>query len=75
MNSKNTYRTALQRNKNVAIIKINIATNKSDINIIIVEDDKYMSNNNKSSKNESMVEKFEGDTTIESSLRLKSDLK
>ena len=75
MNSKNTYRTALQRNKNVAIIKINIATNKSDINIIIVEDDKYMSNNNKSPKNESMVEKFEGDTTIESSLRLKSDLK
>lgn len=75
MNSKNTYRTALQRNKNVAIIKINIATNESDINIIIVEDDKYMSNNNKSPKNESMVEKFEGDTTIESSLRLKSDLK
>lgn len=34
-----------------------------------------MSNNNKSPKNESMVEKFEGDTTIESSLRLKSDLK
>lgn len=75
MNSKNKYRTALQRNKNVAIIKINIATNESDINIIIVEDDKYMSNNNKSPKNESMVEKFEGDTTIESSLRLKSDLK
>ena len=75
MNSKNTYRTALQRNKNVAIIEINIATNESDINIIIVEDDKYMSNNNKSPKNESMVEKFEGDTTIESSLRLKSDLK
>ena len=75
MNWKNTYRTALQRNKNVAITKINIATNESDINIIIVEDDKYMSNNNKSPKNESMVEKFEGDTTIESSLRLKSDLK
>ena len=34
-----------------------------------------MSNNNKSPKNESMVEKFEGDTTIESSLRLKIDLK
>ena len=39
------------------------------------KNDKYMSNNNKSPKNESMVEKFEGDTTIESSLRLKSDLK
>ena len=75
MNSKNTQRTALQRNKNVATIKINIATNESDINIIIVEDDKNMTNNNKSPKNESMVEKFEGDTTIESSLRLKSDLK
>ena len=75
MNSKNTYRTALQRNKNVAIIKINIATNESDINIIIVEDDKNMNNNNKSPKNESMIENFEGDTTIESSLRLKSDLK
>lgn len=60
-----------KKKKNVATITINIDTNDSKSDIIIVEDGQQISNNNESPKNEKTVEKFEGDTAeSESNLKI-----
>ena len=60
-----------KKKKNVATITINIDTNDSKSDIVIVEDSQQISNNNESSKNEKIAEKFEGNTTeSESNFRI-----